>query len=236
MTCKFCKEEKKLIKAHIIPEGFFRRLRDSGVAPILATNKKGEYKKRVPIGVYDQEILCGDCESIWGGWDTYAQEFLGEIPLGGQPIYARGQYIGYQVDTYDYAKLKLFFVAVLWRASASQHPYYARIALGPFEDKAKAMLSRGDPGSRENFAVTLAKFDDPLGIGMLDPHPEKLDGVNYCRFYLGGYIAYIKVDSRRGAAPMKDFALSVDGPLYVLLRELSRSKELPLMKKIVRDC
>ena len=235
MACKFCKEEKKLIKAHVIPEGFFRRVRDGQVSPLIGTNKKGEYTKRSPIGVYDKTIVCGDCEGIWGDWDSYAQEFLGNFPLGGQPLYADGQKIGYRIDSYDYRKLKLFFVALLWRASASEQSFFSRIALGPFEEQAKQMISQGDPGPSGQFAVTLAKFEDPVATSMLDPHPEKWSGVNYCRFYLGGYVAYIKVDTRTGALPLKDFEISPERPLYVILRDLRRSKELLLMQNIARN-
>lgn len=70
---------------------------------------------------------------------------------------------------------------------------------------------------------------------MLDPHPQEFDGVNYCQFYMAGFVAYIKVDSREPPDFMKDLVLKPDGNLIVLLRDLSKSKELPLMKKIAQD-
>ena len=234
MVCKFCNSERELIRAHVIPEGFFRRVRDGQVSPLLKSNKKNTYPKRSPIGVYDKAIVCGDCECIWGDWDAYAQDFLGDSPLGGQPLLAQGQKIGYRVDSYDYSKLKLFFIALLWRASASSQPFYAQIKLGPFEEQAKTMIRQRDPGPSEQFAVTLAKFDHPVATAMLDPHPEKWSGVNYCRFYLGGYVAYVKVDSRTGAPPLNDFEISPHRPLYVIVRDLRQSKELSLMKGILR--
>jgi hypothetical protein len=234
-TCKFCREERNLIKAHVIPESFFRRSPDGGNL-LLMTNKKGEHRKRAPVGVYDKNLVCGKCERIWGNWDAYAaQELLQNFPLKWKLLLEKGKEVAYQVDGFDYKKLKLFFIAILWRASASQHAYYARIALGPFERHAKSMMSSGNPGSSEDFAVTLAKFADPLGTAMLNPHPEKWSGVNYCRFYLGGYVAYIKVDSRLGAAPLKDFALDPKGPLYVITRDFRGSKERSLMQRMAKN-
>ncbi len=74
MICQYCGETGKLIKAHVIPAAFFRRLRDGQDPPRLLTNKEKEYPKRMPIGVYDSNILCEACESRFGDWDDYAWE------------------------------------------------------------------------------------------------------------------------------------------------------------------
>ena len=86
MTCCYCRQDKKLIKAHIIPEGFFRRLREEQNPPMMLTNTAGEYPKKMPIGVYDKNILCDECEKIFGVWDEYAQQLLTDEPLHGEPI------------------------------------------------------------------------------------------------------------------------------------------------------
>lgn len=81
--------------------------------------------------------------------------------------------------------------------------------------------------------MTLAKFEHPLGRSILDPHPEKWDGVNYYQFYLGSYVAYIKVDKRKAPEPSVDFTLKPVPPLYIICRNLEKSGELPLMQDIV---
>lgn len=58
MLCRFCNSERPLIKAHVVPEGFSRVLRDGSAVPELLTNKRGAYPKRSPTGVYDKSILC----------------------------------------------------------------------------------------------------------------------------------------------------------------------------------
>jgi hypothetical protein len=194
-------------------------------------DKEGEYPKRVPTGVYDQNILCEECEPIFGDWDNYALRFLMEGPPW-KALYAQNQRVGYEIWEYDYKNLKLFFLSLLWRASVSQHPFYRRVNLGPREDVAKALIKKANPGTEHEFSVTLAKFDHPLGSAILDPHPEKWDDVNYYRFYLSSYVAYVKVDKRKAPNPHRDFILRKNPPLYVICRDLARSKELPLMKKI----
>lgn len=233
-TCRFCGQERKLVKAHIIPEGFFRRLRDNQDPPRILTNKEGEYPKKAPIGVYDKSILCEECEPLFGGWDNYAQQFLGEEPQGGQPIYVGGELAGYKVPKYDFVNLKLFFISLLWRASVSTHQFYQRVRLGPYEEVARQLIEQRNPGTENDFSVTLAKFDHSLGSSILDPHRARFDNVNYCRFYLGGYVAYIKVDKRKAPKPFVDFMLKPVPPLYIICRNLERSKEWALMHNIVK--
>jgi hypothetical protein len=74
MTCKLCGQDKKLVKAHVIPASFFRPLRSEKNSPLLIT--AGNYVKRAPIGVYDKTILCEACEKQFGIWDDYAQSLL----------------------------------------------------------------------------------------------------------------------------------------------------------------
>lgn len=232
MNCRYCGEAGKLIKAHVIPEAFFRRLRDGQDPPRLLTNKEKEYPKRMPIGVYDSNILCKACEPRFGDWDDYAQELLGVEPKGALPIMDKDQIAGYEVQEYRYDLLKLFFISLLWRASVSRHTFYSKVKLGPFENIAKGFMECQEPGTPEDFSVTLAKFDHPVGETILDPHPEKREGVNYYRFYLGSYVAYIKVDKRRATGLHADFMMKRSEPLRIIGRNLERSKELPLIRDI----
>jgi hypothetical protein len=233
MKCKFCGNERELVKAHIIPAGFFRRLRQGQGSLELVTNRAGEYHKKTWTGVYDKTIVCDDCEHIWEEWDDYAQKLLAGEPLNGQALYHGSQKIGYVVKDFEYKKLKLFFISMIWRASVSSHPFFAKVSLGEFEEIAKKHIANGDPGHSEDFSVTLAKFDHPLAKSTLDPHEDKYSDVNYYRFYLASYIAYIKVDYKPTPMPLSQFAMAENRPLYIVCRDFVKSKELDLMKKIV---
>lgn len=233
MICRYCGEDRKLIKAHVIPEAFFRRLRDGQAPPRMLTNKKNEYPKRMPIGVYDKKILCQACEPHFQQWDDYAQDLLDVEPKGASQIIENGQFAGYEIQEYNYNLLKLFFISLLWRASVSKHIFYSKVNLGPFEHIAKRFIEHNDPGTPEDFSVTLAKFDHPIGKTILDPHPEKPEGINYYRFYFGSYIAYIKVDKRNTTGLHIDFMMKPGKPLRIIRRNLHQSKELPLIHDIV---
>jgi hypothetical protein len=232
-TCKFCGSESKLIKAHIIPAGLFRRLQKGDKPLELMTNKAGEHIKKAPIGVYDRTIVCGKCEKIWQEWDEYAQQLLTDGPLNGRIIYHENKALCYVVDSYDYQKLKLFFISLLWRAAVSSHPFFSKVSIGEFEDIAKWHIVSRAPGNSSDFSITLARFENPLAKPILDPHTEKFSDVNYVRFYLSGYIAYIKVDHKPAPMPLAVITLSEKTPLYILCRDFTKSKELDLMRKII---
>ena len=55
--CRLCGNTGKFVKAHIIPEAFFRILRKDGSTPLLVTGTPNQFPKRSPIGVYDEGIL-----------------------------------------------------------------------------------------------------------------------------------------------------------------------------------
>jgi hypothetical protein len=65
MKCKFCDNESKFIKAHIIPEGFFRSIRQGKEPLKIITNRAGEYNKNSQVGVYDRTIICSKYEALW---------------------------------------------------------------------------------------------------------------------------------------------------------------------------
>jgi hypothetical protein len=202
----------------------------SGTLRLIAEEE--QYPRRTPVGVYDSTILCDSCEPIFGEWDNYAQELLSREPKDATLVLDGAKVVGYEVLEYRYDLLKLFFISLLWRASVSGQEFYRKVKLGPYEPAAKRLLECRHPGSAQQFAVTLAKFDDRLAEGILDPHPEKWDGINYYRFYLGGYVAYVKADRRSAPKPHSDFLLTPERPLRIIRRRLEGSSELSLMHKI----
>lgn len=67
---------------------------------------------------------------------------------------------------------------------------------------------------------------------MLDPHPEKYDGISFCRFYLSGFVAYVKVDKRPIPSFLTELQLQEGRPLIVLGRSLKNSPEGRVMLKL----
>lgn len=231
VRCRFCSQGLELVEAHIIPEGFWRPFRDDGEVPRLLSSD--EYPKRIPIGVYDSTILCTRCEQRFGPWDQYAQDLLQDELRQARVQRAGAQVVGYEVDDWQYDPLKLFFVSLLWRAAVSTQPFFKRITLGPFADLALRMLKEGNPGSLDDFAVVLAKSETQYGRVILDPFLGRIDGVNYATFYLGFYMAYIKVDKRQSLGAFRDLLLAPGRPLKIVAREFREGKELPVLQRLL---
>jgi len=233
--CKLCLQDKKLIKAHIIPEGFFRLLRDEDIAPEMHSNTPGSFPKRMQVGVYDSTILCSECDQKMAPWDGYGQEVLIHRFSQAVEVSHQGKPIAWTIENIEYRRLKLFFMSVLWRASVSKQSFFKRISLGPFEDQLRLLVMNEDLGDSQNFSFILGRFEDIELKAMLDPHREKFDGVNYCRFYLPGYVAYIKVDKRPAPTSLADVCFQENKPLLILAHTLGNRTDGRVMREIAES-
>lgn len=232
MKCHLCLKDRKLIKSHIIPESFFLPLRSGKRVPVIHSNTPGVYPKRSPIGIYDKSILCSKCDSLIGEWDNYAQQLLLKDFAEDLAVLYGTKKVAYKIDSFNYHKLKLFFVSILWRASISNHYFYKRVKLGSYQSIARKMIMENDPGSAELFSVVIAKFSNPKVTSILDPHPDRIDGIKSYRFYMTGFVVHIKVDKRNYPALWKKFYIREGHPLWIILKDLHNSKDGQMMKQI----
>jgi len=234
--CQGCELDKKLIKAHAIPESFFVKMRNEHGAPKLMTDVKGIYPKKAYVGVYDNQILCRNCEDRFQSVDDYGQQILLQQESNHEQLMVSNKVYGYRVKNVDYKKLKLFFISVLWRASLSNQSFYAKVNLGPYQKKAKDLIWNNNTGEQSEFAFVVAKFtDSSIGKTMLDPHPDCWDGVNYYRFYMYGYVVYIKVDKQKSPEMFKKFEMTADGDLIIIGRSIENSNELPVIISLLKN-
>lgn len=235
MICKGCGENKNLIKAHVIPEAFFRGLRDGKDSPRLLTDIDGIFPKKAPIGVYDKTILCRDCEDRFQVVDNYAQNILLRKEYDHVELKWGGKVVGYRVDDVDYRLLKRFFISVLWRASVSSQEFYSKVSLGPYESALKELIWRDECGGKNQFSFVISKFTDTtVGRTILDPHRERWRGVNYCRLYLYGYVVYIKVDKQASPEILRNLEMYTDGSLFIVGRDIHNSSEYSVMVSVAR--
>lgn len=235
-VCRLCSQDRKLIKAHAIPEAFFRELRVDGETPLLISGKLGQFPERAPIGVYDEGILCEVCEPQLGKTDDYGIEvFLKKFDEYFHPLQRDDETAGFESVTADPSRLLQFLVAVLWRASVSSHRFYAKVKLGPYESLAHAAVSNPDAALPPVFDALLSRWSDEdehiPTTAILDPRREKWSGVNAYRLYFGEIVAYIKVDSQPFPPGMSEISLRSAPPVRVVARDMSESKDLRAMKK-----
>jgi hypothetical protein len=145
-------------------------------------------------------------------------------------IIHNGKKIAYIINHYDYNMLKLFFISLLWRASASKLEYFSLVNVGPFEEKLRQMIKLNNPGNENEFSITIRRFEDTsYSKSILNPHKTKFDKINYVIFYLGGFTIYIKVDQRPAPDFMREIMLKPNYPLVVISTDIKKTKEFTLM-------
>lgn len=235
--CRCCGELKPLVKAHAIPRAFFDIPQQEPENYLkLVSNKEGVFPKRSPIGVYDADILCLDCEATFSDVDSYAAHLLLRSPDSFKPIPSADEPEGFEVHNYDYSRLKRFFMAVLWRAAVSDHVFYSKVDIGTHASRLLEMLRASDPGSPDDFASVLWVYDaHPISTIIFDPYWERYEGVNCYRFKLHRYLFWIKVDKRPFPSRIRDVQLSEAPPFLVLHRKFLESRDHRLARKLVKD-
>ena len=236
ITCKLTGTEGKGVKAHIVPKAFYELpLQDDGPLRLMS-NVNGTFPKKLPVGIYDDSIVTIEGERIFGTWDDYAIKILIEGWSNFQEIEANGELLAWQLSEYNYSLLKLFALSVLWRAHSSKHPAFSKVQLGPHESNIRRLLISSDPGKPEQYSVNIVRWKtQEFGPVFMDPFPEKYKGVNYYRIYCGRYVLYVKVDKRSAIHEFKEFQLGKQKELYLIARELRKSKEWSVMQKVAKQ-
>ncbi len=232
MKCKLCLKNKKLIKAHIIPKSFYKPLMEDKEIPLIVTDKVGMYRSKMRIGVYDSELVCEECERIFTSWDNYANEFFNQKLLDENFIIFENKNIAYNFGKCDYKKLKLFFLSMLWRASVSKERMFTRVKLGKYEERIKKIMLNNLEEDSDEFSLAIIKFDNMNVRGFLDPDRTKYEKVNHYRFYLGEYMAVIKVSSLSDPKCFQELYIKENKDVICTFRDFRKSKEYNVMKLV----
>ena len=235
-SCRLCRRDLPLVKAHVIPEAFFRQLRHGADVPLLVTGAVGEFPKRSPIGVYDSTILCTLCEAKFSSVDDLGISVLlnrfGELFT----VVRQGSATeAYRATSVDQRQLLRFLVAVLWRASVSSHPFYKHVTLGPLEPMARTTIERPNAPVPPVFAAVLARWvtdlqNRSIAKSLMSPFRERWGmGINAYRLYLGEIVAFIKVDQQPFPEPLRQYELLARQELTIVARGLESSNDLQSM-------
>jgi hypothetical protein len=230
-TCQLCLRDRKLIKAHIVPQAFYAsRRNEPGPAKIL-TNTTGIRPKKSQQGIYDPEILCEGCDGDLGRLDQHAAEAI--LQVRGDPIWAddRSAVVARRYPAAQPRLILLFAASVLWRAWITQQDFFGRVALGPYGAVLRALLLNGEDGDTDRVDVQLAEFDNP-DCPFLDPHSLKMDGVRYWLVYANRFMFYIKLDRRKTPPILSTLSLRSRSDVVSVVRRFDSSKERSVMKNI----
>lgn len=185
--CQYCGQEKELCQAHIVPRSFYHKYK---AIKYLSINSKTGKAKQKQSGIWDDTILCSTCDNILGKYDTEAFNILLSDLSSHNILYSNEDWKLYLVDnnSYDYNKLRYFFISMLWRASISSTPEFKQINLGPYEEIALKILKNEIPDDEELFKVVV--FKEQPNKAFCDVHfcvPFKIATKIAYRFFYSGY-------------------------------------------------
>jgi len=240
-ACKYCGRVKTLVKSHIIPRSFYEIKSFKQKAPDkslpLPSDSENEKPMKRSSGIYDEELFCKDCEDKFMIYDDYAFKILHE--QGSQRKALRddkGQELGAYYETYEYNKLKLFFMSVLLRAGLSGVFFFKHVKVGPSIKLLKDAIEAGTAPDANDFAVFLAYNDDiNKGPVMFPPAKIRIERIKFYHFHIGQVISYIKVDRRDTPKDLQPIILKPTGKLFLMKFNMKDANAYDTLKSIVKD-
>lgn len=215
--CKLCLQDKKLIKAHIIPQFLFTE--DSRLI-----SEDNDYPLRRPNGPYDPNILCSNCDNgiIGKNLENYAREILidrkGVISQTfNDPKSTRRATLYKLQDKDNYSKIVRFFISVLWRASISSLSDFDDFSLGPHEDVARRAICESDFDFSNVFSVALCAFNNfEKPIHVFPSKFIRMEGINVYSIVMGHFKGFFKVDQRRLPPKIESMFISSQADILML--------------------
>jgi len=175
MKCLLCTNDKeKMAKAHIFPIGFFNNIETKGRSETYRSS--GERGRRLQKAIYDENIVCHDCEhGILEPLDDYAIKILRDKQgLFDQVLHPGAKDTKLLVfDNIDKTKLRRFFASVLWRISVSKQLELRSLSVGSFyEQKIRDELCNG--GAVEYIDVFVFFLTSPMHNAFFVPCRKKI--------------------------------------------------------------
>jgi len=205
-----------LCKAHIVPRGFAKDVQRDN-ATNLRLSADGSRRAKPPLGDYDTEILCADCDRLLGQLDQYALETFKRFDDVPRRV---GRMI--LLPDVDGDRIARFVLSVLWRASISRREPYTKISLGPFEDRAAhasfGRTSLTDFPEYELLAFRYHSNDgfDPRRFYSAPTH-SRSEGVNTISIALAGIRLVAKIDKRPLHPEIRPVVVNGNDTLHALV-------------------
>ncbi len=234
-TCKFCGQDRPLVKSHIIPRCFYEIKTFRPKVPSILSDSRDLKPRRRPIGIYDTRLFCQICEKKFMSYDDYACKLLLEKRHLRKTLRdVDGQVVADYYESYDYDKLKLFFISVLFRAGLSDDFFFQHVKLGPYVKILKKAIDIGNPLSLDEFAVFLAYYGEVRsGPVFFPPDTQRIEGVKFYHLHLGRVVFYIKVDKGLTPADLMPFILKPVTKLFLIRLKLRGSDAHYVINRIM---
>jgi hypothetical protein len=155
--CKLCYEYALLQNSHALPDSIFKYITRKSDGKIISIVDDDSTPIRYSSDTWGAELLCTNCEaSLNQKYDAYGiSVFRGHGPK------THKDSSGVSFLKIDQHRLRMFFLAVLWRMSISDHLNYSRVDLPmQWENELRLALVGNRSLVKSKYIVTLYKLRD----------------------------------------------------------------------------
>ena len=178
-----------------------------------------EYKERWAQKGLREPLLCEICEGQISSYERY----VSLIFSGAINTTAERERQFQKISGLDYSQFKLFALSVLWRASATDLPFFSNVNLGKYQEFARKLLAAGDPGRQTQFPILIGGVTlngEPLNGAILEPTRSKVDGHFCYRFLFGGLIWVFIVSGHTVSPTLSHAILRESGTFRMLVQDV----------------
>ena len=250
MTCKLCEQEKKLIKAHILPKFLYEKMKDENNS-FLTVNYdikdfKNHKKKKVQIEDYDPKILCGDCDNRILGryYEDYAKimfygaKFPTEINPECTNFKNPNDGAEYSICVnFDYKRTKNFLLSLLWRASITDRPFFDEVSLGSkHNERLRKILYENIETDEDEYPILISSFirtKNKFDNLIFKPYRSRnKDGLTSYVFMIDGYQYIFFVKSKEHSFPKNLKKISLTKEQF-FVSHLMDGMELDVFKNLL---
>lgn len=169
--CKMCETEKaKLIKCHIYPESMSKEV--SGEPRCLVSMIAGGGQSIANYahgGIYDKEIICSSCESLFKDADDYAIDFRRSVlknTISAKLLLQTVRFPSYEVSP---EKLHRFALQTWLRSHYSERYEHRQISNPELAKEISALITNGKETISTGIAVCFLFFTSDLAQVMMSP-------------------------------------------------------------------
>lgn len=218
------------MQSHVIPEFMYRAMYDSKHRFFGFSRKRFDPVLTFQKGLREN-LLCRDCEQQFGRYENYAAQFF--YGNAGKPVKSEGKHMIWR--NAQYARLKLFFLSLLWRFGVTSIEQLSGADLGPHQEKLKKMLLAEDPGDYLVYpcAITAVTWKGShIADLMIGPGKGRLEGQQIWQFVVAGFVFAFFVSSHAAPSSISTTFLRPNGTLIIGVREIT---EIPSLHQIARQ-
>lgn len=231
MNCNNCGSDN-LIKAHLIPRAFCVEVQ-TGKSHASSVTEEGSFKV-TQSGMWDRNILCGECDGKLGTYEQYAHRIAQEIRQTGSDASWKTKLV---VDT-DNVKVLRFCAGILYKYSLTTKAN-GQINLGRYQDVLRSFIfdqNNDVPTEIDAFVVRPLKYADDRGLfAYRAPTMDRKYGINLYRMMMGGLIFFVQLDKRpiSGIPPEMLIKNCAEGLPFATV-DAARFEEFTMPRKIIQ--